>query len=213
MYSIDNLKKAMQFILLAALSIWVASMMGCSTAKKDFKNVNTAILRSPAQTAKQLDGWRPCIPIGTVKTDSIAFKKKINEMQNTISYWKNKPARVIYDTVGVTDSVKADFYKSKWKECEAAGKEADAYIADLSNQLDNIPAIHDTLPPVRDTRIEEMLKGQISEGEARYNIEFNGRQKAQAGADKKQILINWLIVVCAVFGGYTGFSLYKKFMV
>ncbi len=201
-----KLKQLMKYFLLACIIAWIISMIGCSTAKKDFSNVNKAIMQHPAQTAKQLNDWRPCIPLVTVN-DSSDYKKYLEDLHNLTDYYNHLIPDTVTDTFMEiwTDTSKIKFYKNKLEASEKQMKYLNSYIHDLTQLCKDKPPVHDTI------KIEDSRKLLIIASQLETSV--SDTKKIQAQADKKQIWINWLLIIAIVFGSYIGLTIYKKFLI
>ncbi len=191
------------------IKIFIAAMLilcGCNTAKKDFANVNKAILQHPGQTAKQLNDWRPCIPLVTVK-DSSDYKKYMQELQQIADYYTKLQPDTVKDTLMEiwADTAKIKYYKRQYEAGLSQIKYLNKYIGDLTELCKDKPPIHDT------TTVEDSRKIQILTTQLESSIADT--KKIQLQADKKQIWVNWLIIIAIISGGYTAFSIYRKFTI
>ena len=67
----------------------IVAALSCNTTKKDFNNVNKAILRNPVQTSKQLAEKWPCIPV-IQGHDSTAYKQYLEDLANTAAFYETE---------------------------------------------------------------------------------------------------------------------------
>lgn len=205
-YSVENLKRLLGYILIAAIFFAIASLVGCKTAKHDFKSVNKAILQHPAQTAKQLNEKWPCVPLVTV-SDSTAYKQYMADIKSLQDFYAtNKPDTVIETIIeSWADTVKITALKKQVAQLTKNENYLQSYIADLTKLCGDKPPVHDTVKIESYAKIA-MIAGQLEVAEGR-NATLQGKN------DKLQSWRLWLIVAVVCFGGYTGFSIYKKFAV
>jgi hypothetical protein len=197
---------------MAALLLIAAILFSCKTTEEiDAKNVDIALVRHKDATVAKVNAVSPCTTsVGSIKSDSTAFKEKVNQMQRLIDFWKNKPPRTVKDTVNVPDSIKANYYKGKWAECEETVKSMNVFIVGLTDDFNNIPAIHDTLPPIIDNRKVDLLQGQLNTEIANHKADLFEAQKLESHANTQNIFKNWLMIILLILGLVTGFFIGNK---
>ena len=192
--------------LIAVVFGIAAILLSCNTAKKDFNNVNQAILRNPAQTSKQLAEKWPCIPLIQTK-DSTDYKKYLEDLNNMTAFYeeelKHKEVEHITDTFS---EVWADTSKIKWYKRELGRKQLNekylnSYIDSLSELCSNNPGIHDTIKVNDETLVKKLT-------------ELNDKNIVlQDKIDTGSVFKNWLMIILLILGLITGFFIGNKFKI
>lgn len=195
---------ALMVCLIATVLIIIA-FTSCNTAKKDMNNVNTAILRHPVQTAKQLSDKWPCVPVATT-TDSTLYKKYLQDLKDLNDYYASHQPETIpveADTVIKTweDSTKIKYYVRL-----LAGR--DLKIKAFNAQMVDVMKLCEDKPPLRDTVFRDgpklfLMAQQLADSEA-------NNAKLQQRLDTKSDWIKWLLIILGVALGYQALRLFTK---
>ena len=199
-------KNFLALILILIAILWIAvCFTSCNVTKKDFKSVNKAILRSPAQTAKQLSDKWPCVPL-VVKKDSTELKKYLKELQDLKDSYNDQHPEIIpteADTIIETweDSAKIIYYMKLLAS-------RDDNIKCLHSYIDTLARLCATIPPEIDSILYDGPKLFIAIDERDKAI--SDAKILQKRLDAKEKLLWWLVIIAAILFGYNIISLYLK---
>lgn len=207
----ENRKFFSMMALLVGGVVILRACTGCYSEKKATNDVKKAILYFPAQTADIVNKKWPCIPLGTFH-DSLKYLQQIDSVTALNDFYKDLLDHVEPIIKHDTTPSGCEDYAANELTYQNTIYIKDNLIDELNSRIKNFKPIHD-VDTILDTRLIEKRDDEIKRWDVRYTIEFNARQKAQASADGKQILINWLIIVCIVLAASTGGLLYARFKI